>query len=1856
MKKALAFILILCMLLTTAPLSVASGGSSPAPAESDYVANEIILTQDTSLAGEPLPFVSAEIIDTTALNEPGVRTLKGTVAYGTDIEALCKSLREREDILFADPNYIQTIDSIELPQEAQQSSSEYNGFNWYRDALHLTEAWQSADTLGSEDITVAVLDTGVNIYHKEFEGAIWEDADHNRGYNAIDGSNNVSDANGHGSNVAGIIAMRSNAFGYVGIAPQVKIMPIKVAASVSMSDDAILDGLNYAVENGADIVNMSFGGGSVSDTMAMAYQSASRKAVLIAAAGNSGMDCAYAPQYPAACNGVLGVMSYGDYSNEARSHYSIDNGVLSSFSNYDKTGKYYQIAAPGVDIEGPSNKNNTDCTNKKSGTSQATPIVAGAAALYMSLHPQASAYQVKNALINGTDSTVSGYGDDSTLYKKIDIAGTLSETPCEDPVVPLSARARTLLSSCYGEELSEVHQSDMDALCILSSVSVPQLSSYMDAVPELNTVQILAIRSTNLTTADFAWLKTARFENLYKLDLTGNYRLSALEFSEQTAPLLRELYADNCALTSADSLENLHSLVSLSLCRNRFFTSYQFEKLSFLQEIDLSQCLLQDVRAFADFHDLSYLNLYDNYITDISPLVSFAGRYFNIQRNPLALGSRQDYYIDQIDASMKAAPYSLDNIYFYHDSNNGSDGKNYIKAEQMSLPAQSYTRTQQSALLQTVTAPEEANTNSYARFESQSTKAQVDALSGAMHWDAADFPQSERITVRYLPVAGFPEGESTVEILAPAIKEFYFDGGFVLRANAATDYVMLGTTRLSESYADAGSKLFVVPSSVSYSGNLVATAYDAFGAGSSVHIGTRQSEPEEDAHILRVSSDKEEYFTGETATLSIVADSNTNNIKIYDCNYHSTILLSAYSEQGEERSFTCRVPLGSAGSYRFKCYASATEQFSIGATVIRFSALQKAQSFKLTSASDSSLYLSEGCDSLQLTPEFLPKTAARENVSYRSLDPAVATVDSSGKVSAVGYGQTAVVAESESGLSAALPIIVAVPKINEPAVSETYVGETCFVTVYTKGADDVLLKNADGSDCAFAYQTQKQKSNISGYDALWTVSFVPESGDELNLKLYAADDNGITMRSNYRCFCVAPIEPVQSFDFEESSYRFERSGGAVKISLNVVPATSSEFFNWSISTNTVAKMDAFENYCILTPKKSGSLELTASTMIGDEEVDRTVTVTFTEGKIYTAATDVTAVDLYEEFPVTVKTDTSITYLDIMDSNSLSIEYTDYTYYEDEGGYRYWTLPFHFKRDASFLKVIGGDSVGNVSSSVQLAVSATMPQESFAANPPVVMGRAGKLVNFHLIALPSRANINFDEYSVVAEDPEICSFNLGNLRLNKEGETTLHCTYGEEHKDVRVIVSAPIEEITLAQSSVSLCEGESYIIQAQVTPESHEIIRYTSSDESVAAVSAVGVISATGIGTATITLQAENGVSTSLQVKVKPTTPVTALSFDKALYEIQVSDALPYTLFANADTTNQLTYSSSNTNLLSVNEQGEYLALKEGEVTVTVRSDSGATATAIVRITAERRLALSRPQMESTPKSTITISAMLTPDTADLDGYWFSDDESVAVVLQGSKSGAVYTKTPGTCRIYFISTRGEIASCLLKVNNIALSRITLAETEIEMAVHENHIISYTGNISFSAEKPTWHSENEAIAAVDQNGILYGVSEGTTTVFASLANGKTYPISVTVNATELTLSGVSTQSAQLTCTNVLGTTQSYDVNGSFTIAPFACGTYTFELTALHHTSITITDAAVFSCADLGKLTLHNGDANGDGVVDIADISLLLNQDNYGAAAGSTRRNMDMDDNGVINIADIREILLAENFGSSDIEIIY
>ena len=269
-----------------------------------------------------------------------------------------------------------TVYALAKPAPAPQPSQ---SMPWGVDRVDAEMVWPSGNN--ADPVRVAVVDTGISNSHPDLVGNV------KGGYNAINPVKNWNDDNGHGSHVAGTIGALNNAIGVVGAAPLVDLYAVKVlsrSGSGFLSD--VIEGIQWSVANGAQVINMSLGASSdvqsFHDAVTAAYNAG---VVVVAAAGNSGG----AVGYPAAYSEVIAVSATDSSDN------------LASFSS---RGLEVDLAAPGVSVY--STYKGTGYATL-SGTSMATPHVTGSAAL------------VLNTPVGAYDANGNGVWDPAEVQQKL---------------------------------------------------------------------------------------------------------------------------------------------------------------------------------------------------------------------------------------------------------------------------------------------------------------------------------------------------------------------------------------------------------------------------------------------------------------------------------------------------------------------------------------------------------------------------------------------------------------------------------------------------------------------------------------------------------------------------------------------------------------------------------------------------------------------------------------------------------------------------------------------------------------------------------------------------------------------------------------------------------------------------------------------------------------------------------------------------------------------------------------------------------------------------------------------------------------------------------------------------------------------------------------------------------------------------------------------------------------------------------------------------------------------------------------------------------------------------------------------
>jgi len=296
--------------------------------------------------------------------------------------------------LAADPS----VATVEQNQTVHVTDTTQSSAPWGLDrsdqtSLPLSGTYTYPDTAGS-GVTAYVIDTGVRITHSQISGRA------GYGYDAVDGDTSADDGNGHGTHVATTIAGTT-----YGIAKKAKIVAVRVLDNAGSGTTAgVIAGINWVTANhsGPSVANMSLGGGASSTLDTAVSNSIASGVTYAVAAGNSSADASsYSPARVAAAITVGATTS---------------TDAKASYSNY---GSILDIFAPGSSITAGWNTSDT-ATSTISGTSMATPHVAGAAAVYLANHTSATPAQVATALVNGATTgkvTSAGTGSPNRLLK-----------------------------------------------------------------------------------------------------------------------------------------------------------------------------------------------------------------------------------------------------------------------------------------------------------------------------------------------------------------------------------------------------------------------------------------------------------------------------------------------------------------------------------------------------------------------------------------------------------------------------------------------------------------------------------------------------------------------------------------------------------------------------------------------------------------------------------------------------------------------------------------------------------------------------------------------------------------------------------------------------------------------------------------------------------------------------------------------------------------------------------------------------------------------------------------------------------------------------------------------------------------------------------------------------------------------------------------------------------------------------------------------------------------------------------------------------------------------------------------------
>ena len=377
--------------------------SAPVPIEAGRGGRtDILAARELSLTAEANR-ISRDIPVTLVANYPIAGVQRLHVGGGASVQNVMARLETDAAVELVEPNY--RVYAYQTQPAADPNDLAWPVL-WGLKQVQGPVAWRHST--GSEQVVVAIMDSGVDYTHRDLAANVWtnpkeqpngKDDDGNGIIDDIHGINlckgqaagDPSDDLGHGTHVAGTIAgLGNNRHDVTGVAWRAKVMAVKfLCRDASGTTADAIRGIEYALANGAHIINMSWGGPGRSRALEETIKQADRQGVLVVAAvGNEGLDIDQYPQYPSRFQ-VANVIAVAATDPSDR---------LAPFSNWGK--QFVHLGAPGVSILSTLPGNKLTFYN---GTSMAAPFVTGCAALIKARNPAMKGTELKAALMQSGD-------------------------------------------------------------------------------------------------------------------------------------------------------------------------------------------------------------------------------------------------------------------------------------------------------------------------------------------------------------------------------------------------------------------------------------------------------------------------------------------------------------------------------------------------------------------------------------------------------------------------------------------------------------------------------------------------------------------------------------------------------------------------------------------------------------------------------------------------------------------------------------------------------------------------------------------------------------------------------------------------------------------------------------------------------------------------------------------------------------------------------------------------------------------------------------------------------------------------------------------------------------------------------------------------------------------------------------------------------------------------------------------------------------------------------------------------------------------------------------------------------------
>ena len=699
-----------------------------------------------------------------------------------------------------------------------------------------------------------------------------------------------------------------------------------------------------------------------------------------------------------------------------------------------------------------------------------------------------------------------------------------------------------------------------------------------------------------------------------------------------------------------------------------------------------------------------------------------------------------------------------------------------------------------------------------------------------------------------------------------------------------------------------------------------------------------------------------------------------------------------------------------------------------------------------------------------------PDDATDKTVTWSSSNPAIASVDSDGRVTGVAGGEVTIYAKA-GGKEAKCVVTVIVP------VASVSLNKESITLV--EGESETLVATIQPDDV-----TDKAVSWSSSNDQIATVD---GSGKVTAIK--AGEATITAMAGDKTAACKIAVSKkviaVSSIELNKNTLELKK-GESETLEATVKPDDATDkTITWASSDSNVASVENGK----VTAVGGGSAIITAKA--GEVEAGCSVTVTV---PVSSVALDKITLSLVEgeEFTLTasVKPDDATDKNVVWNSTNLSVATVA------EGKVK------ALKEGTTTITAKAGEKTASCSVTVAKKVIAV---ESVSLNKETLTLIKGQSETLIATVKPDDATDKTVSWST--SDPGIATVdNNGKITAVAGGDVTIKANAGEKEATCAVSVIVPVISITLDQNSVTIEEGKTAILTATVNPEdaSDKNVTWSTSDASVATVEN-GTVTAVKEGSATITAKAADKTAECKVTVSKKVIAVTSIELNKSSLELKKGDSetLSATVKPNDATDKTVSWSSSDASVASVDQNGKVTAVKSGTATITAKTGDKSANCSVIVYTPVESVSLDRTSVSLEEGQTTTLVATINPSDADEKTVaWSTSNSSVATV----ENGVITAIAEGEATIS-AKAGGKEATCkaLVKKKEIAITSVTLNKTSLDLKKGESETLVATVKPDDATDKSiTWSSSDVSVASVDQNGKVTALKSGKATITVKAEN--------------------------------------------------------------------------------------------------------------------------------------------------------